>query len=118
MKVKRLFHLSLVTLFVFGVVASGICVASPDETTIVYVDPPYDSAPAGQYFTINVSVTEVTNLNSWFFKLYIKKVVLETNESMIEEGPFLSQNGVHPTALTMSYDGIYWNVGCHIVGTD
>ena len=114
MEAKRLFYLSLVSLFIFGAIASGMCMASASDAVIVYVDPPYNSAPAGQYFTINISVTEVTNLNSWQFKLYIKKAVLETNDTLIEEGPFLSQNGAYPTELTKNYDGLYWNVGCHI----
>lgn len=118
MKAKCLFHLSLVTLFVFGVIASGISVASTEETPIVYVDPPYNSTPAGQYFTINIYVANVTNLNSWRITLYIKKAVLETNSSMIEEGTFLSQNGVYPTVLTSNQDAakLYWFIGSHIEG--
>jgi hypothetical protein len=80
---------------------------------MVYVDPPYNSVPVNQTFAINVSVAEVTNLYSWGIKLYIKKAVLETNIGMIEEGPFLTQNG-DLTQLNAAYDGIYWNIGCSI----
>lgn len=121
MKAKCLFYLSLVMLFIFGIVASGITIASADESPIVYVDPPYNcvpASPAPQYFTVNISIAEVTNLYSWQIKLYIKKSVLETNDSLIEEGPFLSQNGAYLTELNKNYDGLYWTVGCHIVGPE
>jgi len=121
MKVNRLFHLSLVTLLIFGVVASGVSMAASDETTIVYVNPPYNSVPAvpvNQTFTVNISVAAVTDLNAWQFKLYIKKSVLYTDSSLIKEGPFLSQDGAYLTEITENYDGMYWNVGCHIVGAD
>jgi len=117
MEAKRLFYVALFTLFIVGAVFSGVCTSSPDPATIVYVDPPYISTPPGQYFTINISIAEVINLNSWSFKLfYPNKTVLYTNTSMITEGPFLSQDGIYPTDLTKSYDGFSLNVGCHIVG--
>jgi predicted secreted protein with PEFG-CTERM motif len=96
-----------------GTVVSGTFMVLSAETTMVYVDPPYNSAPVNQTFTINVSVAEVTNLYSWGIKLYIKKIVLETNLSMIEEGPFLKRNG-DLTQLNAGYDGLYWNIGCSI----
>lgn len=119
MEAKRLFYLLLFIFFIVGAVFLGVCVASPDPEAIVYVDPPYTSAPPGQYFTINISVAEVTNLNSWYFKLlYTNKTVLYTNKTMIKEGPFLSQNDLYTTDLTVTYDGIYWRVGCYIVGPE
>jgi len=96
-----------------GTVVSGAFIVSSAETTRVYVDAPYNSVPVGHYFTINVSVAEVTNLYSWGIKLYIKKSVLETNESMIEEGPFLKRDGA-PTQFTTNFDNIYWSIGCLI----
>lgn len=96
-----------------GTVASGTFMVLSAETTMVHVDPPYNSVPVGHYFTINVSVADVTNLYSWGIKLYIKKSVLETNGSMIKEGPFLKQNGA-PTQFTTNFDNIYWSIGCLI----
>lgn len=116
LKAKCLSILLLFTIFassVVGIVVSGKFMVLSAETTLVYVDPPYNSAPVNQTFTINVSIAEVTNLYSWGIKLYIKKSVLETNLSMIQEGPFLRQNGA-PTMFNTNYDGITWNIGCLI----
>jgi hypothetical protein len=117
-KILKARYLSLLLLFTVlassavGTVVSGTFMVLSAETTMVYVDPPYNSVPVGHYFTINVSIAEVTNLYSWRIKLYIKTNVLETNGSMIKEGPFLKQDGA-PTQLTTSFE-LTWNIGCHI----
>lgn len=113
MGTKRLFCISLVAFFIVSTSVPRSGASSPDYP-IIYVDPPWNSAPPGTYFTVNISVAEAMNLNSWFFKLYTKKTTLYTNESMIKEGPFLSSVGT--TVFTVTEDGIYWNVGCHIQG--
>jgi hypothetical protein len=104
--------LTIIASSAVGTVVSGRFMVLSAETTMVYLDPPYNSVPVGHYFTINVSVADVTNLYSWGIKLYVKTNVLETNGSMITEGPFLKKSGA-PTMFNTNFD-LTWNIGCLI----
>jgi PKD repeat protein len=86
--------------------------ASPE--TRVAVDPPSISANPGEYFTINVNVTGVTDLYSWGFKLGWPLGLLEVDAENITEGPFLKQGGT--TALVRKNYTNYIDVGCSLLG--
>jgi len=69
--------------------------ASPEETTVT-VDPLNSSANPGQNFTVNIGITNVTELWEWDVRLEWKTGLLEAVEA--QEGPFLSQDGAKPTS--------------------
>ncbi|MCK4424962.1 hypothetical protein KAU93_04680, partial [Candidatus Bathyarchaeota archaeon] len=72
--------------------AFHICVLASPKTTVA-VDPSVIGASPRQYFTINVTVTNVTDLFSWGFKLKWPYELLEIEAENITEGPFLKQGG-------------------------
>jgi parallel beta-helix repeat protein len=114
MKFRAVSGIMLALLFLgMSTLAFDIQVAKGESEPRVYVDPPLNSAPMDTYFTIKIKIANVTNLISWGITLYVNKLVLETNLSMIEEGPFLKQDGA-PTMFITNFDFIFWNIGCLI----
>ena len=63
-----------------------------ENATIVYVEPQETNMlRVGDSFSINITVSNVTDLYSWEFKLYYNSSML--NATSILEGPFLKQAG-------------------------
>jgi PKD repeat protein len=85
------------------------------EETRVAVEPSLIGANPGQYFTINVTVSDVTDLYSWGFKLKWSLGLLEVDAENITEGPFLKQGGT--TALVRKNYTNYIDVGCTLLGS-
>ena len=60
-------------------------------------------------FSVNVTVSNVTNLRSWQFRLYYRSAVL--NATSYEEGPFLKEEGVNtfffPVNFTDNYNATH-----------
>ena len=71
-------------------------------------------------FQVNVTVSQVTNLAAWDFKLYYRSSIL--NASSISEGPFLKQGGSSTSLLilnfTDNYNATYGRIwaACTIIG--
>ena len=72
----------LLPLFVFKVSAAS---------TVVSVDPATSNVTGGAPFSVNITVTDVTNLTSWQFNLYYLNSVLTCTN--VSEGPFLKSGG-------------------------
>jgi hypothetical protein len=83
---------SNLTILILMLVLSAISSAKSTPTTSIYVDPEtYEVAGVEQTFTINITVTEVTDLWGWEFKLFYSSTHL--NSTNIGEGPFLKTAG-------------------------
>jgi hypothetical protein len=61
------------------------------SSTTLYVDPPSSTVALSQIFQINISISQVTDLAGWDFKLYYENRYL--NATQILEGPFLKKAG-------------------------
>jgi hypothetical protein len=87
----------------------------------LYVDPPTTITSIDDTFSINITVSDVTDLGGWEFKLYYLSSKL--NGTNIIEGPFLKQGGYTYFAIVNFIDtynsthGIAW-VTCTLLGTD
>ncbi|MCK4474874.1 hypothetical protein KAU30_03435, partial [Candidatus Bathyarchaeota archaeon] len=88
--------------------------ASPEETTVA-VDPSVIWASPGQYFTINVTVANVTDLYAWEFWLEWSQGLLETESENVTEGPFLKQGGT--TAFLKRKHTNHIGVVCLLLGS-
>lgn len=90
----------------------------PDETTVA-VKPPVSTAnppPApgsNQYFTINFTVANITDLFGWQVKMRWPIGFLEVDTSNVTEGPFLQQGGntffvkvVNPSFIDIAATGL------------
>jgi hypothetical protein len=60
---------------------------SGSTSTLVYVDPEVSVGAVGQNFTININISNVTDLYGWEFKLGWNTTILNVIE--VHEGPFL-----------------------------
>jgi hypothetical protein len=84
------------------------------QPTIVSVNPPLTaqgSAQIGQTFTIDINIADATGLAAWSVTLVTTSAVLYTNESMISEGPFLSQTGTYQTKFEAVKEVGWWRIG-------
>ncbi|MCK4474397.1 PKD domain-containing protein [Candidatus Bathyarchaeota archaeon] len=88
--------------------------ASPGPTTVA-VDPATCSANPEQYVTVNVTITGVTDLKSWGFRLGFVRGLLEAKAENITEGAFLKQGGT--TAFSKKAYSNYIDVGCMLMVT-
>lgn len=61
------------------------------DTTTIYVNPTTSVVKAGETCQINISISQVTDLAGWDFKLYYPNTYLNATE--IIEGPFLKKAG-------------------------
>jgi len=117
MNEKRLFQLFLVTILIIGAISGAMITnVTSSSSTVVYVDPFMNSAPVGQQFTVDIKISDVTNLWGWQFILFYNTAVLETNETMIVEGPFLSQNDTYITVFDVRPGTGWqaWRVSCYL----
>jgi len=85
-KLNFIILISMLTLFPITNLANST------STTSVQVQPEtcYVSG-VGQTFTVNITVTNVTDLWGWEFQLFYSSIQL--NGTMVEEGPFLKKAG-------------------------
>lgn len=92
---------------------------STAQTTFVYIDPQLTETRIGKTFTINVSISQVTDLAAWEFKLYYESSIL--NATNITEGPFLKSMGnttFIPFNFTDSYNATHGRIwfACTLTG--
>ena len=73
--------------------------ASPE--TVVSIDPAVVTAEPDQYFTINVTIADVTDLYSWGARIRWPAGLLSTHVTNVTEGPFLQQGGTTSFAKKM-----------------
>jgi len=70
------------------------------ETTTVYIDPKNGHSPFGESYTINVSVTNVTNLNKWQLRLSFNPSILNcTQVSVPPDNIFGSLSELFPPII-------------------
>jgi len=79
--------------FVFMLLLANFpSIALVTTTTTLYVDPQMTMVPKmGDSFAVNITVSDVTDLAGWEFKLYYNSSML--NATSITEGPFLKTGG-------------------------
>jgi len=83
--------LSLTILLLALTLLTSFPVKSTSTPTMCVEPETYYVPGIGQTFTINISVTDVTNLWGWVFKLFYSSQSL--NGTALEEGPFLKTAG-------------------------
>ena len=92
----------------------------PDELIIssikVYVEPSTTVGDVDDFFTLNITVANVWTdwpVNSWEVVLNWDSAILDTDETMIEEGPFLKE-GYPPgsTTFLVSVGPLGARIGC------
>jgi len=124
--ITPLFFLLLMLVFTFlllGVFTSKSAVsvensnfgAEPSSTpALVYVDPEVSVGAVGQNFTINVKISNVTDLYGWEFKLGWNTTILDFVE--VYEGPFLKN--VADTFFTFKVNSTagYMIADCTLLG--
>jgi hypothetical protein len=88
---------------------------SSSTSTLVYVDPEVSVGAVGQNFTINVNISNVTDLYGWEFKLGWNTTILDIVE--VYEGPFLKN--VADTFFTYKVNSTagYIIADCTLLGT-
>jgi len=77
--------------FAFVLIGSNIIVSRAQSEAILSIDPPYLTVPPCNNFTLNVDITNVTDLNSWQFNITFNPVLMTCTG--VAEGPFLMQGG-------------------------
>ena|GEM_PF-3754666 len=82
--------------------------------TVVAVDPSTSTADPGQYFTIDITIADVTGLYSWGLRIKWSAGLLSTHKDNVTEGPFLLQGGT--TSFTKKVFLSYLDVGSILVG--
>jgi len=87
---------------------------APVAETVVAVDPPISTADPDQYFTVNVTLTDVTDLYSWGARIKWSAGLLSTHKDNVTEGPFLLQGG--STSFTKKVFLSYMDIGSTLVG--
>jgi hypothetical protein len=102
--------LSLTILFVFALSFASIAKA---QTTLVYIDPPENTANPGESFTVNINIEDVTALYSYGVKIGFNQFILEVTD--VSEGPFLSS--MVSTAFVYKLFSDYVDIGCTTLGT-
>ena len=90
--------LLLLSIFINFSAGNGHC----ESQILVFIQPSVISVAPGESFTIEVRVSNVRNLYSWFFNLSWDPSILSVVE--IEEGPFLSGEGAQKTSFYSGFD--------------
>jgi hypothetical protein len=102
---KRIIPILLILMIAF----SSSYLTSPStatQTTTLSVEPEVlTGLEIGYAFTINITVTNVTDLYGWQFALYYKSTVL--NATAYAEGPFLKQGGASTFLQEVSFTDNY-----------
>lgn len=111
MATRLMLYLLLVGLFTF-VFNKGIAQASPE--TIIAVIPSISVANPGDYFSVDINITDATTgVSSWEFNLRFDREMLYTHQGMIAEGDFLSNAGSTYFVVSTFVDHIM--VGCMLL---
>jgi hypothetical protein len=92
------------------IVSSSLTLLTPQSkatpTTSLSVNPPvFTGLEIGVSFTINITVTNVTDLYGWQFSLYYKSSIL--NATGKSEGPFLKQDGAQTLFFEVDFTDNY-----------
>jgi hypothetical protein len=87
-------------------------------TATVQVVPTISSVNIGQVFSVNITVTDVSNLYAWEFRVYFLKGII--NCTAATEGPFLNSAGttIFLLNITNNYNSTYGRVlaACTLLG--
>jgi len=127
---KKVILVALAVIFLSSLfpLRRGIGLESP--TTTIGVDPANNfGLNIGDTFSINITVSNVTDLKAWQFRLYYQSGVL--NATDYEEGPFLQSEGINtfffPVNFTDNYNATYglvfltcarYALGVNVTGVD
>jgi hypothetical protein len=112
---KKLYVITLILLLIPALPISTKAIIT------LYVDPPTTVTSIGDTFSVNITISDVTDLGGWEFKLYYSSSNL--NGTDLIEGPFLKQGGdtyfsiINFTDNYNSTHGIAW-VTCALLGAD
>ncbi len=90
---KNLHWVVLTTVFMLSIMMAGIGMASPEEPSI-HVEPKDNTAEVGETFTVDITVTNVTEEDSLF--LWECRITFDSgiiNAVNATEGPFLKDTG-------------------------
>jgi len=69
----------------------------------MYVDPPSKNIERGEMFTVDIKIANVTGLSSWEFLMTWDESILYTNETLIQEGPFLNDTAPGKTFFIRNF---------------
>lgn len=111
---KAMLMLFLINIAIFAVNGQPAGPSFSSEETTLAADPAINKANPGQYFTINVTIANVSNLFSWQVRLQWSPNLLQANSKNITEGPFLKQGGFTLFAKAVFLN--YIDIACTLVG--
>jgi len=100
MKQKAVCMVIVSVFLLFSMLCTGTQKVKAEATTVIYTDPPISYAPVGEVFSIDIRVTNVTNLYAWQFFLNWTPSLLEATN--LTEGPFLKTVGNTSLALRIN----------------
>ncbi len=104
MKEKKLLTYMLSILIVSSFNLTSFPLLTKAETsTLVYIDPELTLTQLNTTFSVNISISEVTDLCSWQAYIYYRNEILKATG--YAEGPFLKSHG--PTLFDGGYDNNY-----------
>jgi hypothetical protein len=110
----------IILLFASLILNFSLAKSTLAATTTVQVDPPVLNVNSGDVFNVNITITQVTNLTGWEFKLFYLRALL--NCSAMVEGPFLKSGGSTTRVfnVTNNYNSTHGRVlaGCALLGMD
>lgn len=95
--------------------------ANAQTGTIIFINPASGAAQPGQFFTVNINVSNVVGLNAWEIRLQYNPLLLYTNRTLIKEGPFLNGGGIYVTFFAPPYfdaGSAYLQIGALITSND
>lgn len=96
------------------VVASSIAGVVHAPLPVLYVDPEKSSANPCEYFTVDISIKDITDLFSYGIKVSFNPYVLTVTS--VQEGPFIKDQQTVPTAFIAKKYFNYVDVGCSPLG--
>jgi len=103
MKQKAVCMVIVSVFLLFSMLCTGTQKVKAEATTVIYTDPPISYAPVGEVFSIDIRVTNVTNLYAWQFFLNWTPSLLEATN--LTEGPFLKTVGKTRLSSFIDNDG-------------
>jgi hypothetical protein len=112
-------HMTIPTLLVIAIGIFSFTTFKANAITTVFVQPITTTVELFQLFQINISISQVTDLAAWDFKLYYPSARL--NATNLSEGPFLKQAGSTSFLITQFTDhynathGRIW-AACTLIG--
>ena len=79
----------VILLFTFTVMGTvNVGPASGEDLPVISVEPPTSTAETGESFTVDINITDVSNMYSWEFHMNYSSIIL--NAISVTEGSFLS----------------------------